>query len=187
MGLVGLAASALPSGCLVAEPPEIPEVRNAPAILPDESPPVDEPLLNWPKQGFSAWVQSDPGAIFSWAVFYDYDPGVCASVVCAPLQETLVSAPADGALVQVSFMLPPAESPVDGLCHRVDLVVADKSASSVPPFYTPSPEGLGGDVATWWYTGGLGLPDCKPYKGPLPDGGYSIPEAATDSPPPVPE
>jgi hypothetical protein len=194
MGLVGLAASALPSGCLVAEPPEILDVRHAPAILPDESPPVDEPLLNWPTQGFSVWVQADPGAVFSWAAFYDYDPGVCAPCAlgtcpsgCTPFDHFGVTPPADGAPVQVSFMLPPMLMPVDGLCHRVDLVVADQSASGMQPFYTPSPDGLGGDVATWWYTGGLGLPDCNPYVGPLPDGGYSIPEAATDSPPPVPE
>jgi hypothetical protein len=185
--MVGLAAPALPSGCLVAQPSEIPDVRHAPTILPDESPPVDAPLLNWPTEGFSASVQADPGAVFSWAVFYDYDPGVCASTTCAPLQENRVTAPANGSLVKVSFMLLPSMMPVDGLCHRVDLVVADQSGSTVPPFYTPLPDGLGGDVVTWWYAGGLGLPDCTPYAGPLPDGGYSIPEAASDSPPPVPE
>jgi hypothetical protein len=152
--------------------------------LPDESPEIDVPLVDWPTE-FSAYVQVDSGASFFWAAFLDFDPGNASNNVF--VFHTATALPGGGP-VNVSFRFPPEP---DGFCHRIDLVVADTLGAAGGPtvpsyFHTPA-GALGGDVVTWWYTGGLGLGACSPYGGPLPDGGFPLPDASSDSPPPVPE
>jgi hypothetical protein len=188
MGSLGLAASILPAGCLTAYPPDLPVVQHRPTILPDEVPEVDVPMVMWPKL-FIANVDVDPGQVFSWAAFIDYDPGNPTY----PFDGNSVPAPPGGGPANVSFA---RAMPTDGLCHRIDLVVADafdRSGAPSPTSYrSPAPEDaggdvVGGDVATWWYTGGLVFGNCSPYGGALPDGGFPFPDAPSDSPPPVPE
>jgi hypothetical protein len=183
MCAAGFAAATIPAGCLTASPPALPDVQHRPTILPDEDPEVDVPLVDWPTE-FSAYVQVDPGAPFYWAVFVDFDPGNPAG---RPYVFHPASAPPGGGPINVFFSVPPQP---DGFCHRFDLVVGDAFGTVGSPmapsyFYTPT-GALGGDVVTWWYTGGLGLAACSPYGGPLPDGGFPIPDASSDSPPPVP-
>jgi len=187
-GSLGLATSILPAGCLTAYPPDLPAVEHRPTILPDESPEVDVPMVVWPSV-FIANVDVDPGQVFSWAAFYDYDPGNPTY----PFDRNSVSAPSGGGPANISFSHLP---PTDGLCHRIDLVVADafdqSGAPSPTSFRSPAPSDgggdvLGGDVATWWYTGGLVFGNCSPFGGALPDGGFPFPDAPSDSPPPVPE
>ena len=190
-GALSLAASWLAAGCLTADPPPLPEVQHRPTILPDEDPPVDVPLVDWPPDGtFIAQLDVDPGSSYTWAALLDYDP----SNPSTPLDKTIVGysppqvAPAGGPF-NISFSAGPM--PVDGLCHRIDLVVANAFGQNGPlsPSYfrSPAPDaGLGGDVVTWWYTGGLSFGACSPYGGPLPDGGFPL-DAASDSLPPVPE
>lgn len=184
MCAASFAVATIPAGCLTAPPPALPDVQHRPTILPDESPAVDVPLVDWPA-GFSAYVQVDPGAPFYWAAFLDFDPGNPASAVYI---FHLASALPGGGPVNVYFSFAPQP---DGLCHRIDLVVGDTFGSPGLPttpssFHTPTGAN-GGDVVTWWYTGGLGLAACSPYGGPLPDGGFPLPDASSDSPPPVPE
>lgn len=183
---LAFAVSTVAAGCLTAPPPTLQQVNHRPTILPNETPPVDVPLVTWPLPPFIAYVDVDPGASFEWAAFMDFNPSdpTDASHI---IQRASQSAAPGGGPVQVSFT--PVLSPNDGLCHRIDLVVADTFGLPTIPNYYHMPAGdYGGDVVTWWYTGGLGLADCSPYDaGPLPDGGYPIPEASTDSPPPVPE
>jgi hypothetical protein len=190
LGSLGLAASILPAGCLTAYPPDLPVVQHRPTILPDEVPEVDVPMVMWP-QLFVAYVDVDPGQVFSWAAFLDYDPG---NPTYPFYRKDSMPAPPGGGPATVSFSQP---MPPDGLCHRIDLVVADafndQSGELSPTSYrspAPSDAGgdvLGGDVATWWYTGGLVFGNCSPFGGALPDGGFPFPDAPSDSPPPVPE
>jgi hypothetical protein len=190
VGSLGLAASILPAGCLTAYPPDLPVVQHRPTILPDEVPEVDVPMVMWP-QLFVAYVDVDPGQVFSWAAFLDYDPG---NPTYPFYRKDSMPAPPGGGPATVSFSQP---MPPDGLCHRIDLVVADafndQSGELSPTSYrspAPSDAGgdvLGGDVATWWYTGGLVFGNCSPFGGALPDGGFPFPDAPSDSPPPVPE
>lgn len=184
MGALSLAASWLAAGCLTADPPPLPEVQHRPTILPDESPEVDVPLVDWPAE-FTAYVQVDPGAPFYWAAFLDFDPDNSSSGVFV---FRTVPALAGGGPVNVSFSFTPQ---LDGLCHRIDLVVGDELGSTggpATPSYFHTPTGvLGGDVVTWWYTGGLSLSACNPYGGALPDGGFLFQDSPSDSLPPVPE
>ncbi len=194
MGALGLAASGMPSGCLTAYPPPLPDVQHRPTILPDEVPAVDVPLVDWPTDGtFSAYLDVDPGSPYTWAAFLDYDP----SDPTDPFHRNPIAygppAPAvGGGPISISFS---ETMPSDGLCHRIDLVVANAfgqngsvSPSTPQYFRSPSPDaGLGGDVVTWWYTGGLPFGACNPYGGALPDGGFPFPDAPSDSLPPVPE
>jgi hypothetical protein len=184
IGTLGLAASSIAVGCLTAPPPALQEVNHRPTILPDEMPPVDVPLVDWPADDrFIAYVDVDPGASFVWAAFFDYDPTSGGVFQTAP-----GSALPGGGPVPVTFIR--EQPPNDGLCHRIDLVVADMFGPGAPAdptfFHTPTGS-YGGDVATWWYTGGIGFANCSPYGGALPDGGYPLPDASSDSPPPVPE
>jgi hypothetical protein len=184
--MASMMVPALQATCLTAPPPDLPAVPpHRPTILHDEVVPrADIPLVEWPIDGFLANVQVDPNRLFDWAAFLDYDPG---NPVVAPFDGlTSVPAPAGGGIVQVAFT---TQKPIDDVCHRIDLVVADSYALSGPltPSYFYSPEGLGGDMVTWWYTGGLGFGDCSPYGGALPEGGFPSPDAPSDSPPPVPE
>jgi hypothetical protein len=185
-GTLGFAASTVAIGCLTAPPPALQEVSHRPTILPNETPPIDVPLVYWPADDlFSAYVDVDPGASFAWAAFEDYNPSAAFS---GPFRTAPGSALPGGGPVPVSFIL--SQPPDDGLCHRIDLVVADMFGPGVPTdpsfFHTPTGS-YGGDVVTWWYTGGLGIANCSPYGGALPDGGYPLPDASSDSPPPVPE
>jgi hypothetical protein len=182
-----VAVSAIQAACLTAPPPELPDSRHRPTIFHDEVVPADVPLVDWPADGtFLANVDVDPNTSFTWAAFLDYDPGNPAAD--SPFDSRVsVPAPPGGGPAQVSFH---HAAPVpDGLCHRVDLVVADLFGRGGPisPSYFYSPEGTGGDMVTWWYTGGLAFSDCSPYAGALPEGGFPPPDAPSDSPPPVPE
>jgi hypothetical protein len=184
-GTLGLAASTIAIGCLTAPPPALQEANHRPTILPNETPPVDVPLVFWPADDlFIVYVDVDPGASFEWAAFEDYNPSVASSI---PFYKGSGAALPGGGPVAVSFIL--GQPPNDGLCHRIDLVVADMFGPGAPDpsfFHTPTGD-YGGDVVTWWYTGGLGIANCSPYGGALPDGGYPLPDASSDSPPPVPE
>ncbi len=194
------------SGCLTAQPPDLPEISHRPTIVADEVPSTYAPLVEWPTdRTFIVHVQADPGTFFIWAAFFDYNPSVATApsnpfVNPFSLITTPKAASFDGVPVEVSFQLSPEmieTTMADGLCHRIDLVVATAFAqsgivNSPAYFYTPSPTmsmggDLGGDVVTWWYTGGLDLASCSPYGGALPDGGYPAPDAPSDGPPLVPE
>jgi hypothetical protein len=183
---LGISVAATGAGCLAAYPPDLPEVpAHRPTILPDESPEIDVPMVEWPSL-FIANVEIDPGQSFVWGPFLDYDPIANPNPAISPVT---VPPQLGDQPVNVSFSL---AMPPDGLCHRIDLLVADAFGRSGPfslnYFHTPSPEaGVGGDIVTWWYTGGLGLGDCSSlFGGSLPEGGFPF-DAPTDSPPPVPE
>jgi hypothetical protein len=183
IGALGISIGATGAGCLAAYPPDLPSApAHRPTILPNESPEVDVPLVQWPAQ-FTVYVEVDPGQSFVWAPFLDYDPVVNPNPAVPPRTEP---AQLGDQPVNVFFSL---AMPLDGLCHRIDLLVADafgQSGQFSPTyFHTPSPEaGVGGDIVTWWYTGGLGLGDCSRFGGPLPEGGFPF-DAPSDSPPPV--
>jgi hypothetical protein len=185
------------AACLTAYPPPLPEVQHRPTILPDEDPPVDVPLVDWPTDGtFIAQVDVDPGSPFTWAAFLDYDPSDPTDLVHPnPIGYGPPVLAVGGGPISISFTtFLGGVMPADGFCHRIDLVVANAfgqnglSPSTPQYFRSPSPDaGLGGDVVTWWYTGGLPFGTCSPYGGPLPDGGFPFPDAPSDSLPPVPE
>jgi hypothetical protein len=190
MGALGLAASGMPAGCLTAYPPPLPDVQHRPTILPDEVPAVDVPLVDWPPDGtFIAQLDVDPGSSFTWAAFLDYDPSDPTEPISYGPPTLAVG---DGPSSIAFSVFSAGTMPSAGLCHRIDLVVANALGQSGPltPSYfrSPSPDaGLGGDVVTWWYTGGLSFGACSPYGGPLPDAGFQFPDAPSDSPSPVPE
>jgi hypothetical protein len=183
------AVAVIQGACLTAYPPDLPPLpQHRPTILPDEFPAVDVPFGEWPALGFRVDVEIDPGQSFSWAIFEDYDSAAPTSPVLYLLS---VTGEPGASVVPLSIPLP--VPPDDGLCHRIDFVVAQSFAPDGAPFSGKnaaqfrSPQGLGGDVVTWWYTGGASSTSCTPYGGALPEGGFVVPEASTDSPPPVPE
>src|SRR5580658_3156245 len=76
IGALGISIGATGAGCLAAYPPDLPSApAHRPTILPNESPEVDVPLVQWPAQ-FTVYVEVDPGQSFVWAPFLDYDPVV---------------------------------------------------------------------------------------------------------------
>jgi hypothetical protein len=189
--VLAFSVSTVVSGCLTAQPPDLPEISHRPTILPDEVPSTFEPLVQWPIDGlFIVHVQVDPGSAYAWSAFFDYDPHDPSNPFAISPSDPVQ--PVGGAPVEVQFTVPAEDMMMDGFCHRIDFVVAAAFSTSARPsvasfFYTPSPTSLGGDVVTWWYTGGLYQASCSPYGGALPDGGYPPPDAAPDSPPLVPE
>src|SRR5271155_2792943 len=116
IGAFAFAASTTAIGCLTAPPPALQEVTHRPTILPNEAPPIDVPLVDWPADDlFVAYVDVDPGASFEWAAFEDYNPSAGSSIPY--FYKGSGGAQPGGGPVSVTFT--PGQPPNDGLCHRI--------------------------------------------------------------------
>ncbi len=184
MCAAGFAASTIPAGCLTAAPPTLPDVQHRPTILPDESPEVDVPLVDWPME-FQRIRASRPRSLLLLGRLLGLRPwrplgrAVRDSYGVRPPRRR----------PRQRFLFSPTTSSTGSATGLISSLAPHFGVGSpTMPSYFHTPTGaLGGDVVTWWYTGGLGLGSCSPYGGPLPDGGFPLPDASSDSPPPVPE
>jgi hypothetical protein len=166
-------------------PPDLPKLPvHRPTIIHDQAtPPADRALVEWPADGqFIVLVDADPNQTFQWAWFLDF--GIAA------VPPSYVHLPLPGGLTRVDFA--PGAPTADGSCHRLDFVVAPEFQGTPPDSFHQEGEGIGsdagpgGDIITWWYTGGLRNPASCGLAVSLPEGGFPLPEAASDGPPPVP-
>jgi hypothetical protein len=171
--------------CVTTPPPDLPGESPRPTILHDSVvPPVNEPLVTWPLQGFSVPVQlDDPDEQFCWAVFIDYNPyGISGTgLVASPTCEVAPPSDVDGGVVLVSFTLEPGAVDL-GVCHQIEFIVAKQfEVDNHTPIQPP-----GGDDVTWNYVPGGG-PDCPLYEaGAFSDGAVPVADASADALPFVP-
>jgi hypothetical protein len=173
----GIAMTATGVACLTVAPPALPEqgpVR--PTILHDAVvPTAGVPLAEWPVDNqFFVPVEVDaPDESFFYDVFIDYDPTTNSGNVIPPTPQPPSPATADGGITVVSFML---DTPDPRFCHTIEFLVAhsfnQKSAHT--------PDSLGGDIVTWFYTAGGGPNGCPAYDAGAFQSGAFPPDADTD-------
>jgi len=172
------------NACVTATPPDLPEppLRRPTILHSAVVPPEDQPLAEWPSDGqFLVPVEVDaPNVGFYYDVFIDFDPITGSGMVIAPQPVAPDPDKLDGGIQEVSFQIPTPPDPA--FCHRVEFLVANAFNARSPH----TPDSIGGDVATWWYTAGGGPDGCPSYDaGALEDGAFPS-DAAADALPSVP-
>jgi hypothetical protein len=187
------AAGALIGGaCFVAPPPDLPnEPSGRPTILRDSVvPPADQILTSAqiPQDGMLTLVVpvvvEDPTLPFQYRVFVDYDPFTMTTLAAmGGVQPTPGMLDAGVVLVQpqpLSFASPPLSTPY---CHRIDFFVAYSFYSGNTPF-----PGVMADSVSWFYNAG-GTSSCPQSfdASAFGEGGLTIPDAAPDQLPVIPE
>jgi hypothetical protein len=138
------------------------------------SPRADIPLVDWPSDGtFMVPVQiATPGEAFVYEVFEDYPANQVPAV-----PRSAPSLATDGGVALVRFVLRPPP-PDNGTCpHRIEFIVANGFAGQ------HTPDSVGGDIVTWFYTEGGGPNGCPSYDA----GTGAFPDAASDVLPVPPE
>jgi hypothetical protein len=190
-----VAGALLAAACFVAPPPDLPsQPTGRPTILHDSVvPPADQVFTaaQIPRDGiftFLVPVQvEDPSLPFFWRVFIDYDPFTATT----PVTFGEVQAPpgsVDAGVIVVSIPLSFENSPLSTpYCHRIDFVVAYKFAFQ-DLLNVPAP-GVQADSVRWLYNGAGGPNGCPLSfdASAFGEGGLSIPDAAPDQLPVVPE
>jgi hypothetical protein len=165
----GLLAVAVCVRCVAIAPPALPELGPVrPTILHDAVvPPEGVPLVNWPTNGtFIVPVEIDgPDESFFYDVFIDYDPVTNSGNVIPPQLEEATPDTADGGIVTVMFTI--ATPPDPRFCHTVEFLVA----RSFNRNSLHTPDSLGGDIVTWFYTAGGGPGGCPEYDAGIFQGG----------------
>jgi hypothetical protein len=188
----GLAVALVSStACVVAPPPELPELpEERPTILHESLvPPSDQILVELPGQFLVPVELVDSNQSFQWDVFVDYNP--CVGASCPPTAPALypTTVPAgpdtlDGGVVIVPFSLGPLDP---SLCHRIDFLVAHQ----FDPGSARTWDSVGGDIATWIYNPGGQPNGCPIYDaGAFQDGAFPpsdaglpiVPESGTGDP-----
>jgi hypothetical protein len=158
-GASAVACALAVAACITAVPPGLPQLPpQRPTIVDDAVRPLEGPLYNWPSDNtFVVPVQVDvQSPAFNYNVFVDY------SVVTQEGVQQLSSpgAPPDAGITLVSFVLTPPDTPT---CpHVIDFLVANGFTPSNSSF---TPNGVGGDIATWWYYPDGAQGGCPAYDG----------------------
>jgi hypothetical protein len=199
LGACCVAGTLIGAACFVAPPPDLPnQPSGRPTILHDSVvPPADQILTSAqvPQGGVLTFVVpvevEDPTLPFLWRVFIDYDPYSPTTTIPPPggmggVQPTPGMLDAGVTLVpfQLSFGSGTLSTPY---CHRIDFYVA-YSFNSLTGGNTPSP-GVVADSVTWLYNGAGGSSTCPQSfdASAFGEGGLTIPDAAPDQLPVVPE
>jgi hypothetical protein len=120
--------------------------------------PLGGPLFSWPSDNtFIVPVEVDVQApAFYYNVFVDY-----SAVTQQGLQLSGMGpmTPADGGVTLVLFHLIPPDTPT---CpHIINFTVANGFS---PSNSSIAPNGVGGDIVTWWYYPAGGQGGCPPYE-----------------------
>jgi hypothetical protein len=148
------------AACITAPPPDLPQLPpRRPTIEDDAVQPPAGPLYDWPSDNtFIVPVQVDvQSPAFYYNVFVDY-----SAVTQQALQEFSGTGPGllDGGVTFVSFTLSQPDTPT---CpHIIDFLVATGFSPSNSSF---TPNGVGGDIATWWYYPDGAQGGCPAYDG----------------------
>jgi hypothetical protein len=186
--------------CFVAPPPDLPsQPPGRPTILHDSVvPPGDQILTSGtiPANGMFTFLipieVDDPNLEFSWRVFVDFDPyTTTVPVKAASVQPS--SGGVDAGVIVVSFDLSFGDLPLSTpYCHRIDFVVASSFANKIDKgiiLENVPTQGVVADSVRWLYAGPDGMMGCAQSfdASAFGDGGLTIPDAAPDGLPVVPE
>jgi hypothetical protein len=195
-----VAGALIGAACFVAPPPDLPsQPTGRPTILHDSVvPPADQTLTSAqiPADGtltFQVPVEvEDSSLAFSWRVFIDFDPYTTTLPATAGSVQPSSSG-VDAGVIVVSFHLtfvdPPLSTPY---CHRIDFVVASSFANPIAANNTlenvPA-QGVVADSILWVYNRAGGSMACPQSfdASAFGEGGLTIPDAAPDQLPVVPE
>jgi hypothetical protein len=179
--------------CFVAPPPDLPpQPSGRPTILRDSVvPPADQILTSAqiPQDGLLTFVVpievEDPTVAFQWRVFVDYDPYAPVNGPSGGVQPTPGTVDAGVILVEPQVPFGSGTTLSTPYCHRIDFVVAYSFAFQMGN--TPSP-GVVADSVSWFYNAG-GTSTCPQSfdASAFGEGGLTIPDAAPDQLPVVPE
>jgi hypothetical protein len=161
--------------CITVPPPDLAaSPLHAPIIDHDGAVPVEGTTLGtWPTTLSIPIELFDADATFEYEVFVDYEPTATVAPDVGPVREWVPPTLVDGGIFLLEVT--PPSAPLDGLCHKLEVDVAN---SFVSPH---TPDSLGGDSIWWWY-GPNGCPASWQQDGAFPaDAPYDGIQLAPDS------
>jgi hypothetical protein len=156
-----LCAAGFGAGCLTVLPTDLPSTPPEPPTIVHDAvqPPADQLLVEWPSELIVPVQVNDSNGSFTYDVFVDYDGNSDDTPYSVAPPGQLGT---DGGIATVTIPLqPPA---VLTTCHTIQVLVVRGfavTASGTTLWHTPNE--LGGDSITWFYTPADGIDGCAIY------------------------
>jgi hypothetical protein len=164
--------------CIAAPPPELPKLpAHRPTIVHGSvAPPPTQILTALPDEFLVPVELVDPSQTFHYNVFVDYDLFNNPQAVYQSPEQAADPNAANG-IDLVTFSLSSTQSALDpSYCHVIEMVVANKFTSTSPH----TPDSVGGDSVSWFYSPGGNPAGCPQYDaGSLADGAF--PDVQSDA------
>jgi hypothetical protein len=147
--------------CITVPPPDLATSPEHPPIIDDDGAvPVEGTTLGaWPATLSIPIELFDADASFEYEVFVDYDPMTTVAPDVGPILVRIPPNLVDGGIYLLEVETPAA--PLDGLCHKLEVVVAHAFVS------VHTPDSVGGDSIGWW-VGPNGCPTSWQQDGAFP-------------------
>jgi hypothetical protein len=166
LGIVATTLVVPAVACELADPPaSVPPTPLAPPEIDHELvvPPVTAILAAWPEEFDVPILVLDPSVTVEWEAFVDYDP-LSGGQPYVPLGEVGPGQDVDdaGERVLVAHIPPPADLTS---CHTLEILVA----LGFDENHTPN--SVGGDSVTWFYSPTGSLDGCPIFEAGAPDAG----------------
>jgi hypothetical protein len=161
MAAVGIiAVITAQEGCILAQPsgelPRIPETR--PTILHASTVPSETSVVTrWPQTFIVPVELTDPTVRIVYAAFIDFDSLNNTGLFVVPTPSDFEQANTVGNTRTLTVAIP---EPDPGRCHKVEIVVALRLASTDDAKHSHTPALPGGDISTWFYNPGGDLNGC---------------------------
>jgi hypothetical protein len=168
LGIVATTLVVPAVACVLADPPA--SVPATPVVAPEIDhelvvPPVTSILTAWPAEGeFDVPILVlDPSVTVEWEAFVDYDPLSGGQPYVAPGEVGPGQDVDDaGERLLVARIPPPADLTS---CHTLEILVALGFAEN------HTPNSVGGDSVTWFYSPTGSLDGCPIFEAGVPDAG----------------
>ncbi len=164
--------------CVLADPPaSVPATPLVPPEIDHELvvPPVTSILMAWPVEGeFDVPILVlDPSSTIEWRAFIDYDPIAGSSFVAQGEIGPGQAADDAGERLLTAHIAPPADL---NACHTLEILVAFGFDEN------HTPDSVGGDSVTWFYSPTGSLEGCPIFEAGAPDSGDDAATSVDSSP-----